>query len=63
MCPMPIVRISKAVKALAPGEILEVAADDPAFEPDVRAWCEKMKQPLKSLIRQGSDVTALIQKA
>jgi TusA-related sulfurtransferase len=51
------------VKALSPGETLEVTADDPAFEPDVRAWCEKTKHPLMSLTRQGGDVTALIRES
>jgi TusA-related sulfurtransferase len=59
---MPIVKISKAVKVLSPGETLEVTADDPAFESDVRAWCDKTNHPLESLTRQGGDVTALIRK-
>lgn len=63
MCPMPIVKLSKAVKSLAAGDTLEVTADDPAFEADVRAWCDKMKNPLKSLTKQGGATVAVIQKA
>ena len=37
-CPMPIVRISQAVRGMEPGQVLEVEASDPAFESDVKAW-------------------------
>jgi len=62
MCPMPIVKISKAVKALRPGDTLEVRADDAAFEPDVRAWCDKMKQNLVDLTKDGRAFVAVIEK-
>jgi len=62
MCPMPIVRISKAMKALDAGDTLEVRADDPAFEPDVRAWCDKMQQNLVSLAKDGGAFVAVIEK-
>lgn len=63
MCPMPIVKLSKAVKALAAGDTVEVTADDPAFEADVKAWCAKMKAPLKSLSRRGPTIVAVVEKA
>jgi TusA-related sulfurtransferase len=37
-CPMPIVRISQAIKAMEGGKRLVVRACDPAFESDIRAW-------------------------
>jgi TusA-related sulfurtransferase len=39
---MPIVRISQAMKALAPGDRLRVEASDPAFPADVEAWVRRM---------------------
>lgn len=45
-CPMPIVKISKAMKKLGPGDRLEVTASDPAFLADVRAWAKKTGNPL-----------------
>lgn len=39
-CPMPIVRLSMAVRDMEPGEEVVVEATDPAFEMDVRAWAE-----------------------
>jgi tRNA 2-thiouridine synthesizing protein A len=39
-CPSPIVRISKTIEQMAPGQTLLVEAEDPAFELDVQAWSE-----------------------
>lgn len=37
-CPMPIVKAAIAIKALAPGELLEVLATDPGSTKDFVAW-------------------------
>lgn len=39
-CPLPILRARRAMKDLAPGDILDVTATDPASVPDFRAFCE-----------------------
>ena len=39
-CPMPIVKLAKAVQAMSAGDSITVLADDPGFEPDVKAWVE-----------------------
>jgi TusA-related sulfurtransferase len=62
-CPMPIVKMSKALKELESGKILAVTADDPGFEADVRAWCETTGNPLKGLEGEGNTQTAYIEKA
>ncbi len=41
-CPMPIVKISKAMKRLAPGERISIESDDPAFRADLDAWVRKL---------------------
>ena len=40
-CPMPIVQLSQLTASATPGDEFIVAADDPAFAPDVRAWCRR----------------------
>ncbi|MCA9062593.1 MAG: sulfurtransferase TusA family protein [Planctomycetaceae bacterium] len=40
-CPLPIVRMTQAVRSMASGEELEVLATDAAFEPDLEAWSRK----------------------
>ncbi|MEJ5376544.1 MAG: sulfurtransferase TusA family protein [bacterium] len=62
-CPMPIVKLSKAIKEMSQGEILAVSADDPGFEADVRAWCETTGNELKSLESDGEVRTAYIVKS
>ncbi|RMD62339.1 MAG: sulfurtransferase TusA family protein [Alphaproteobacteria bacterium] len=39
-CPLPVLRARKAMKPLAPGDILEVHATDPGAVQDFRAFCE-----------------------
>jgi tRNA 2-thiouridine synthesizing protein A len=38
-CPMPIVKTSKAIKAIAVGDSLEILATDRGSLSDVPAWC------------------------
>ncbi len=59
-CPIPIVKISKAVKKLNTGQTLFVEATDPAFEADVRAWSKKTKNPIVEF-NAGDVMTAVIQ--
>jgi TusA-related sulfurtransferase len=47
-CPMPIVEISKAVRKLASGDVLEVSATDLAFRLDVEAWARRSGHILES---------------
>jgi tRNA 2-thiouridine synthesizing protein A len=37
-CPMPIVKTAIAIKALEPGDLLEVLATDPGSVKDFAAW-------------------------
>jgi tRNA 2-thiouridine synthesizing protein A len=38
LCPMPIVKTAKAMKELAPGEVLKLIATDRGSLADVPAW-------------------------
>ena len=39
ICPLPVLRARKALKALPAGAVLEVHADDPAAPNDFRQFC------------------------
>ncbi len=39
-CPRPIIELAKARRQHPKGTLIEVFADDLAFESDVRAWCD-----------------------
>ncbi len=41
-CPVPIVRVSQAVKAMRPGEQLRIEASDGAFRADLEAWVRRL---------------------
>lgn len=53
-CPQPILKIAIKMPELTPGDILEVIADCPTFEKDVRLWCERMKKTLLWLRDEGN---------
>lgn len=38
-CPLPIIALAKAFPSVPVGTVVTVLADDPAAEPDLRAWC------------------------
>ncbi|MEO0123894.1 MAG: sulfurtransferase TusA family protein [candidate division WOR-3 bacterium] len=61
-CPMPIVKLSQAMKEMKIGEIIEVVASDPSFVPDVEAWCRKTEQKLIEIKEGAEEIKAYIQK-
>ncbi len=61
-CPMPIVKIKKAIKTLEPGQILRAVADDPGFLSDIKAWCEMTGNNLLDVTEDDGVFTALLQR-
>ena len=59
-CPMPIVKLAKAVKSLSVADTITIMADDPGFEPDVKAWVEAQGHELDSLTEVGGVFTAVV---
>ena len=45
-CPLPIIKTAKAMKTLAPGQLLEVIATDPGSVADFKAWSQSTGNPL-----------------
>lgn len=39
-CPLPVLKARRAMKELAPGDVLEVLATDPGSVKDFEAFCE-----------------------
>lgn len=39
-CPLPVLRARKAMKPLAPGEVIEIHATDPSAVQDFQNFCE-----------------------
>ena len=61
-CPGPILRMKQAIDLAATGEKIEIAATDPGFSSDVRAWCQSTGHELCDLTINGSRITASIVK-
>ena len=51
-CPMPIVKLAQACKALPSGAVVEVLATDAGSIKDVAAWCRSTGN---TLLEQTSD--------
>lgn len=52
-CPQPILKIAAKSAELKAGDLLEVAADCPTFEKDVRQWCDRTKKTLMWIRDEG----------
>jgi tRNA 2-thiouridine synthesizing protein A len=63
LCPMPIVKTAKAMKELAPGEVLKLLATDRGSVTDVPAWAETTGNELLSQHEEDGVFVYLIRKA
>lgn len=59
-CPMPLIRIRKAVNGLTAGQSLRVCGDDPTFEHSVRDFCAENAFLVEDIATDGRRVTLLI---
>lgn len=41
LCPLPVLRAAKRLRAMTPGEVLRLQADDPAAVIDVPHYCRE----------------------
>lgn len=63
LCPMPIVKLAKAVKELEPGQVILLEATDPGAVPDVVAWSKNTGHPILSQDKVGPVMRFWIQKS
>ena len=61
-CPMPVLKTKQEMDKLAFGEILEVLADDPAAEEDIKAWAKRTGQRILEIEKTDEGMRFLIQK-
>lgn len=43
-CPIPVIRLAKAVQAASPGAVFEVLSDDEGSKVDIPVWCRMKHQ-------------------
>jgi len=61
-CPLPILKAKEEMDKIAVGETLEVLADDPAAEEDIKAWAKRAGQKIISIDTTDEGLRFLIQK-
>jgi len=61
-CPEPIIKTFKAIMLLKEGQILKVKSTDPAFDKDIKTWCEKTGNRLLNLKFENQIYIATIKK-
>ena len=61
-CPEPIFRTRVALDELESGQVLEVVADDPAAEEDLKRLAARLGHEVLDVSKNGDEVTLLIKK-
>ncbi|HWK45734.1 MAG TPA: sulfurtransferase TusA family protein [Stellaceae bacterium] len=53
LCPLPVLKARKALKAVAIGDLLDIVATDPGAAKDFPAFCETTGNTLVETIAEG----------
>jgi len=62
-CPLPIVKMKKALNGMAEGEVLKVLATDPGSKRDFKSWCNKTGNRLLEATEEDGVFTYVVEKA
>ncbi len=63
LCPLPIVKVAKAIKEMEVGQTLLLLATDPGSQPDMAAWSKRTKNPVVHQDKDGKLFRFWIQRA
>lgn len=61
-CPIPVFRTKEEIDKLSVGQILEVVADDPAAEEDIKYWAKNAGQEILEVQVERGKIRFLIRK-
>ena len=62
LCPIPVVKVSQAVKNLAVGGVLEATATDPGVLADIPAWARSTGNEVLAMNRDGKIITFFVKR-
>jgi tRNA 2-thiouridine synthesizing protein A len=62
LCPLPVLKARKRLKALQSGEVLKMLADDPAAVIDVPHFCNEQGHTLLEQSAEGSSQVYFVRK-
>jgi tRNA 2-thiouridine synthesizing protein A len=63
LCPLPIIKLSKAIKTIQVGQVIEMLATDPGSVPDVKAFQAQTGHELLSSDQQGGVYRFLVRRS
>ncbi len=61
-CPEPVFRVRLELDKMKIGEVMEVLADDPAAEEDIKSLVKRLEQQLVNTNKEGNTFRFLIKK-
>ncbi len=62
LCPIPVVKLAQAVKAVQVGDVIEATATDPGVLADIPAWCRSTGHELVSIGREGKVIRFAVRR-
>ena len=62
LCPIPVVKIARAIKEVEVGQTIEAVASDPGVLADIPAWCRSTGNELVSMDRENKTIKFLVRK-
>ncbi len=62
-CPLPVVRVGKAIKDVPVGGVIEAVATDPGALADFPAWAKTSGNEILKTERNGAELTFYIKRA
>ncbi|MGH2831079.1 MAG: sulfurtransferase TusA family protein [Actinomycetota bacterium] len=63
LCPLPVIKLSKAMKEVEIGQVVEMQATDPGSQPDMDAWIKNTGHELVDATVDGGVFTFWVRKA
>lgn len=63
LCPLPVIKATKAIKSLAVGQVLEMLATDPGSKPDMLAWSKQTGHELLGIREEDGVFRFLVRRA
>lgn len=62
LCPIPVVKIARAIKDVEVGQTIEAVATDPGVLADIPAWCRSTGNELVGMDRENKTNKFLVRK-
>lgn len=61
-CPLPILRLSKAITQIEPGQVIELISTDSGTKDDLPAFCKRTKNTLLESREEGGRFVFYVKK-